>query len=206
MSRGKKKRTLRDLSRDKWDAEDWTALVQEIRSTSDRGATIIIASHIEDQLATAIEHCLKQKDDDTLSCLYERDGALSTMFSTIHLAYAMGIIDSTMRKDLDIIRRIRNAFAHAKRPVTFQTPEIQAAIGKLSRTKTERDDTNKVYDIIMEGTYDARTKTNFILMAKLVLLAEMNHRYTKQALRTARRRLTIIQNKKRELQAKTSAN
>jgi hypothetical protein len=39
----------------------------------------------------------------------------------------MGIIDDDAVHDLNVIRRIRNAFAHAPRPIDFSAIEIEAS-------------------------------------------------------------------------------
>jgi hypothetical protein len=63
--------------------------------------------------------------------LFERDGALSTFYGNIHLAFALDLINQAVRDDLEIIRRVRNQFAHSVLPLTFQTAEISLEIHKL---------------------------------------------------------------------------
>jgi hypothetical protein len=63
--------------------------------------------------------------------LFEREGALSTFYVNIHLAFALKLISETVRDDLDVIRRVRNAFAHSILPLTFDTEEISLEVKKL---------------------------------------------------------------------------
>ena len=53
-----------------------------------------------------------------------RDALLSAFSSKIRISYAMGVISREMRDDLDLIRHIRNIFAHCHGHVDFRTPEI----------------------------------------------------------------------------------
>jgi hypothetical protein len=42
------------------------------------------------------------------------------------MAVALGILGPVSRENLRIIRHVRNAFAHAKRPIKYATPEVAA--------------------------------------------------------------------------------
>jgi hypothetical protein len=64
--------------------------------------------------------------------LFGRDGALSTLYGNIHLAFALQLINEAARDDLDTVRRVRNAFAHSVLPLTFQTDEIISEIRKFN--------------------------------------------------------------------------
>jgi hypothetical protein len=111
-------RTLHELTRADQTGEDLDFAVNEIIGTSDRTACIITAAMLERHLEAAIIIRLQRKNKDTINLLLQRDGALSTFFSKIHLGYAMGLYDDIVRKDLDIIRGIRNVFAHSAMPIT----------------------------------------------------------------------------------------
>ena len=57
--------------------------------------------------------------------------ALSTFYGNIHLAFALQLVSETVRDDLDVIRRVRNAFSHSILPLTFDTEEILLEINRL---------------------------------------------------------------------------
>jgi len=44
----------------------------------------------------------------------------------------MGLYDGTIRDDLDAIRRVRNVFAHALKPISFATPEVADEVRKIA--------------------------------------------------------------------------
>jgi len=47
------------------------------------------------------------------------------------LAFALNLLDDSTRHNLDIIRRVRNVFAHAAKAVSFSTHLIAAECRKL---------------------------------------------------------------------------
>jgi hypothetical protein len=127
-------RKLRDLSRP-WNSatEEFASVVIEVKDSPDRSAGIVMAS----MMARVLEHVILarlmivEKKQRALP-LFERDGALSSFYGNIHLAFALQLISETVRDDLDIIRRVRNQFAHSILPLTFDTEEISAEIRKLN--------------------------------------------------------------------------
>jgi hypothetical protein len=56
---------------------------------------------------------------------------LSSFSAKILIAYALGIIDNEYKSQLDRFRSIRNVFAHAVKPVDFETDIIAAECNKL---------------------------------------------------------------------------
>jgi len=47
------------------------------------------------------------------------------------MAYALKVIGRISRADLDIIRFLRNEFAHSRIPFDFNTPEVRAVCDKI---------------------------------------------------------------------------
>jgi len=140
-------RSLRQISEERLADGELEELAKEMRHTSDRGAALLVAPIIEQTLEQLIERSLPRKSNAALKALYERDGALSSLFSKIHLAYAMGLIDADIRDDMGVIRRVRNVFAHARRPVSFKTKEIADECRKM---KTSKDENHPLYKQIQK--------------------------------------------------------
>ena len=57
---------------------------------------------------------------------------LGTLSTRIKAAYAMGLLTGEQYQDLDISRKIRNAFAHDWEGVTLERQDIKAMIGNLN--------------------------------------------------------------------------
>lgn len=88
------------------------ALVSEIENQSDRGAVIIGAAWVEEELLAAIDFYLmdvKKSKDRLLS----RSGPLSSFSAKIDLACVIAIVSEEIALDLHAIREIRNDFAHS---------------------------------------------------------------------------------------------
>jgi hypothetical protein len=109
------------------------ALEQELyASPSDRSAVVMFGSFIE----THLERYLASKMRDALNSddrqrLFDGNGVAATFSSKIILAYAFKLIGSITRHDLDLIRHLRNDFAHSRMPISFETPEVRAVCDQL---------------------------------------------------------------------------
>jgi hypothetical protein len=88
-----------------------------------RGAAILLATNVENALQKSIRRWLKL-EPERRSELFAFNGPSGTFGNRIILAHALGIFGAQTRQNLDIIRTIRNAFAHAERPIRFDTPAI----------------------------------------------------------------------------------
>src|SRR5271154_3776962 len=86
-SRQTGKRTLRTIDKDSFTVKELTETFQEIIGVSDRSTAILVAALIDSALSDLIEAELLTSlgEEDAIKPLYERDGALSTFFSKIHL-------------------------------------------------------------------------------------------------------------------------
>jgi hypothetical protein len=127
------RRKLRDLSRPGITAtEEFASVLTEVKDSPDRSACIVVTS----MLARVLEHVILARlmivEKRRIVPLFERDGALSTFYGNIHLAFALKLISETVRDDLDVIRRVRNAFAHSILPLTFETEEISLEVKRLN--------------------------------------------------------------------------
>jgi len=87
--------------------------------------------------ATSIEDCLELKildlmpvlktDEQMRKKLFENDGAVSSFSRKNEMAYALGIISQKTRKEIDLIREIRNACAHSRKPLSMERLELLEA-------------------------------------------------------------------------------
>lgn len=134
MAKKPKRRSLRDLSASPVEITDWDEILEEVHQTSDRTAAIVLASWVERSLEQSIVKMLPRHDDELVSKLLERDGALGSFYAKIHLGFALGLYDESVVENLDIIRKVRNAFAHAAIAIHFETQEIIDQVTKLHVT------------------------------------------------------------------------
>jgi hypothetical protein len=74
-----------------------------------------------------------RNDEPARKHLFEQDGHLSTFAAKIEMAYALGIIDKDYKIKIDVVREIRNACAHTRRPLSLKTPVLKAACEAVIR-------------------------------------------------------------------------
>src|SRR5581483_7853910 len=89
----------------------WVFL-KEFASETDRAAVILGAAKVDDflyHILIQVFHPHTGKVDDLL----DSEGPLSTFSSRITVAFRLGLIDATFFQALNLIRRLRNEFAHS---------------------------------------------------------------------------------------------
>lgn len=123
-----KKQTLRDYTRGTPSAEDTAYFNDAMNKSSDMTSAILQAIQIEQRLDESIILRLARRDQNTIDLLSKDNGALGTFFAKIGIAYALGVYDTELMEHLNIVRRIRNAFAHSRRRISFGNDLIRAEL------------------------------------------------------------------------------
>src|SRR5215204_223784 len=85
--------------------------IEEIERQDDRGAAILAGAYLEDRLTMAIKERLIA-DTKAQDALFGGMGPFATFHAKTELAYLMEIVDVRTRRQLSVIRKIRNLFAH----------------------------------------------------------------------------------------------
>lgn len=99
---------------------------------NDRGVALSLGSIVENALYVFVRSWVTVPLDKTEeNQLFGGDAPLGTFSSRIRVAYAFGLISSEVRSNLDLIREIRNTFAHSALHIGFTTPEVEVACLKL---------------------------------------------------------------------------
>jgi DNA-binding MltR family transcriptional regulator len=143
----RKKQTLRDFTREFPLQEDQDRFRGAMNADSDLVVAIVSAIEVEYLLEEAIILKLKRTDDGTLELLTRENGSLSSFFSKIGLAYALKIIDETRMEYINVVRRIRNAFAHSRKDISFSNPLILGEIARLKLPSKKRSHLYRSIDI-----------------------------------------------------------
>lgn len=119
---------------------EWRAMFEqaseELQKGTDRAVAILGALYAHDAINSLLLTHMVRRDEPTIKDLTRRDGTLYSFGSATMLAYALGLIDEKTRERLDIIRKVRNAFAHAMRPISFGTTSIADACRTLDYRPT----------------------------------------------------------------------
>ncbi|MEQ1931657.1 MAG: hypothetical protein ABL957_14165 [Parvularculaceae bacterium] len=101
-----------------------SALQEAFTGESDRAAIILVGSWLHDFLRELIVGHMPGIGPELKTKLFGVDRPLSSFGSQIDLACAMGLVLPAERDMLHVIREMRNAAAHARVEITFNTPEI----------------------------------------------------------------------------------
>lgn len=122
-------RNLRKLTQDNPTPADIEALEKELyRSGSDRTSVVmfgtLVESFLERLLQKAVREDLNREDRKRL---FDYEGAAGTFSAKILVAHAFKLIGPITRHDLNLIRLLRNEFAHSRVALNFGIPEVQEA-------------------------------------------------------------------------------
>lgn len=118
------KRSIHDLSRLEVDSTAIEDIRKELEESSDRAAAIVGTAVVQSVLCTLILEKLECKDAQLIKKMYAQNGPLASFYSQMHLARAMKLIDDATLREMDVLRRVRNAFAHSISSISFTTPEV----------------------------------------------------------------------------------
>lgn len=101
--------------------------VKEFRKSldreTDRGCAVMSAAYLD----VALENLLKAsfvQADRVIKETFNGTGPLATFSSRINLSFLLGLIDEQIFRDLNIIRKIRNDFAHEPTTLLFSSESV----------------------------------------------------------------------------------
>lgn len=111
-------------------------LISEATAESDRAAAILLSAELDELLCKIIEkrlvpHNKKVNDRDILSS----SGTLGSFAARIDMGYRLGVLDSLIAYDLNLVRGIRNVFAHKAHGLHFESGEPQKLVRKSKIAK-----------------------------------------------------------------------
>ena len=103
----------------------------EVYSESDRAAAILAAAAI-DQRLTRLLYKLFGPETSQSTSLFRPDDPLGSLAAKIEVAFRTGIIGEDLHRELHLLRKIRNKFAHSEKLLSFAESPIRDFAGELS--------------------------------------------------------------------------
>ena len=145
-SRGKKAdfSALQKRLREKLASDDIMLIIlgyeddpKEGHAFNDRAIALTVTALLEQFLESAISSHFEIDEDEARKLFDDNvEGPLATLSKKIAMGYALSAYYSQMRADLTCIRQIRNAFAHSKVYLDFETPEISAIVDHINLARS----------------------------------------------------------------------
>jgi hypothetical protein len=126
-----------------YEPQDMATIIEELSGESARAAITVGGAMVEHALEQLLRSRLRRPTNKTeVSYLFTDQGILGTFWEKIWTAYFMKLIGPRARRELDLIRLIRNEVAHNINPVTFETQEIANRCRELSLVSDQGFDQN----------------------------------------------------------------
>ena len=123
--------SLKNLARRPIRARDLLQFVFTVKDLPDQAVALVATAWVERNLERVIRSRMVRLTKTRYRELFVALGPLASLSAKTKLAYAMRIVGRTGVTDLDLIREIRNQFAHSFHPLTFRTREIAKACRRL---------------------------------------------------------------------------
>jgi DNA-binding MltR family transcriptional regulator len=127
---------LRDEDFEKLSDEDLEERVCRFHETltkeTDRGCALMAAAYLDSRLCKLLKQYFVD-DEKTAKDLLAPDRPLYSFSARIDLAYMLGLVSSSDRKALRLIKKIRNEFGHVPEPITFDGPAMAERCKELEQ-------------------------------------------------------------------------
>lgn len=134
--------------------DKYNGVVDIFVQETDRAAAILSASYLETLLEQFLRvHLIQSRVVDEM---FQGNGPLASFSARIALCYALGLISEEIYRDLTLIRRIRNHFAHNIEKASFQDPVVQSRCSELALHKNFKE-------MGAEGDIPKDARTQFLL-------------------------------------------
>jgi hypothetical protein len=115
---------------DDWEMAEFYKFAEEFSGETDRAAVILGAAKLDillfQLLQKVIRPCTSKIDE-----LLEGDSPLGTFSARAMICHRLGLIDDEIYKSINLVRRIRNSFAHELSGVSLETGAHRDRIREL---------------------------------------------------------------------------
>jgi DNA-binding MltR family transcriptional regulator len=108
-----------------------------LRDETERGCVLVSVAFIDESLELLLRGHFKlgqpvektamssqTREKNVINPLFAASGPLSSFWSKTQLCFALNLIPEWVHHDLEVIRKIRNVFAHSYEQVSFESQEV----------------------------------------------------------------------------------
>lgn len=147
-------------------ASHWNdLLIAEFGKESDRAAVILVASLFDNALESLLRTTLVPSASNTDEVFDTPNAPLGTFSGKISMANRIGLISPRFCRDLHLIRRIRNEFAHNVSGCTFDSGPVNSRCLELAKSSGFIDRHQKT----RAREFPDGTRGNFLIIASWML-------------------------------------
>ncbi|WP_139225649.1 hypothetical protein [Paracidovorax konjaci] len=112
------------------DLDDYQDMVAMFHSESQRGAAVLAGSYLENFLGTYLES--RMVDKSMSDKIFGASGPLSSFSQRIDFAHAFGFLQPKVCRQLHLVRKIRNHFAHHPKEASFSASPAKDWVTNLA--------------------------------------------------------------------------
>ncbi len=136
----------------------------EFAKESDRAAVILVASLFENALGTLLRHHFVPTTTGDDELIEGATAPLGTLSARINISRRVGLVSSKFTRDLHLIRRIRNEFAHNVQGCSFEAGAVRARVLELAKSSQLLERIP-----IIRAAHPAGPRGDFLLIASWML-------------------------------------
>lgn len=117
-------------------------------SVSDCMVVLIACELLNLAITEAIRATLRQDDSEQIDALFGgpgKDGLFITFGERARVAYALNVFGPETLADLNLLRYVRNAFAHSRVAVSFENAEVADMCRHFNIIAVETEEDERVY-------------------------------------------------------------
>jgi hypothetical protein len=120
--------------------DELSEFLQQAPAWIDRGQAATVLKTVaadEDVIQQCLEACMRPLSSKMRARLFNGYGPISSLAAKSDIAYAFRLLSDADYADLQIIRKVRNEFAHAQEVLGFEKPQIESLVSRMKKPKTK---------------------------------------------------------------------
>jgi hypothetical protein len=117
------------------ETDAYAKFFEDFMQESDRAALVLGAA----QMDALLEDILRKRLIEPKSDLFGHNGAFGTFSARIEATHATGVIDKEFANRLNLVRKIRNSYAHEIGAVDLEGTSVSQQIAELAKAFSSTD-------------------------------------------------------------------
>lgn len=166
MSEGKKKKKSQAENEWELDSDTFTVITDEFEKDSERSVAVLVGAVLSESLDGLLRSHFVDNRKVSRKLLEGGIGPIGTFSVRIDVSYILGLISRQRHRDLHIIRKIRNDFAHDVMGCSFEDTKIKDQINELKKSFQS----SEVYKAFRYRLGDKSSRWEFQFISSMCML------------------------------------